>query len=364
MKFKILPLILSLVMIFACGCGSDGGDSTPSVPQDKILDVYFIAGQSNAAGCSDFYRKDCVTLNLSPEYAAKADLYKAGFDNVFYYGNAYDTYEGNAYIVDQMIPVKACMGVNNEYEIGAELGMAEYLNDLYSEPDQKALIIKYAVCAAGLIVDGVSFGEWSAPSFKNPNIRNQPDLFVRMIGTEENGYKDGIVYSALTKAVDEGFNVINFKGFYWSQGCAETGAATNLYDDALIALIKDFRAEINNLSIHISWEREAYFDGAEDMPFVISEIAPTQDGAKKRADGTSSNPLVNSIIEQQRSAASRVKRAKTLNTADYDIVNQVEKWSTSTNDGVSYCGDQWHYNADDMLEIGNKVAKMFVEDFE
>lgn len=361
MKIKFLPFILSsLLLVFAFGCNTNNGQQS----EDQTLDVYFIAGQSNAAGCSDFYRKDGVTLNLSQEYASKADMYKAGFDNILYFGNAYDTVETNAYIVDELTPVKACMGVNEEYEFGAELGMAEYLSQQYEGTDKKALIIKYAVCGAGLITDSVAFGEWNAPGFNNPKLGNQPDLFARMVGTEEQEYRDGIVYAALQKAVEAGFNDINFKGFYWSQGCAEIYAATTYYDDALMALVEDFRSAIGIVSDVIAMETQAYFNSAEKLPFIISEIAPTQENAKKMPDGTSSNALINSIVEQQRFVADNLENVKTLPTADYDIVNQAGKWASSTDDGVSYCADQWHYNGDDMLTIGNKVAQMFSEDFD
>ena len=93
-------IVLSLLALLA-GCNSTPVTTTaPTVKDPTEIDVYFIAGQSNAAGASDFYREDKTTLNLSKPFADKVDLYKNGFDNVFYYGNAYDTYEANAYIVE------------------------------------------------------------------------------------------------------------------------------------------------------------------------------------------------------------------------------------------------------------------------
>ena len=52
-----------------------------------------------------------------------------------------------------------------------------------------------------------------------------------------------------------------------------------------------------------------------------------------------------------------MKNVTTLPTTDYDIIDQKSKWQSSTNDGVSYCADPWHYNGDDMLEIGNLVGE-------
>ena len=94
------------------------------------------------------------------------------------------------------------------------------------------------------------------------------------------------------------------------------------------------------------------------MPFLISEIAPTQAGAKKNADGTSSRATLNQIIRLQREVAETYDNVYTLNTTDYDIVNQFDLWNSTQNPGVSYCNDQWHYNGDDMLEIGNEVGEL------
>ena len=358
---KKILLTLSLIT-FLVGCGDTSTSQMtekPSLPTE--VDIYFIAGQSNAAGCSDFYREDKTTLNLSEPFASKAEMYKEGFDNILYYGNAYDTYEANSYIVDAVTKVRACMGVNNEYEIGAELGMAEYLNDKYENSGKKAVIIKYAVCGSGLIVDSVAYGEWSAPSFPNSHLKNQVNLYEKMVGKKSNDYTDGIIYKALNNIKEKGFEEINFKGFFWAQGCAETGAHTDYYDDALIALINDFRKDIDKVAIKAAEDTGLLVGEATDLPFIISEVAPTQDNSKKNADGTSKNQYVQNIINQERLASEELDNCVTLNTADYDIINQRDKWASSTYDGVSYCADQWHYNADDMITIGNKVGQMFHE---
>ena len=351
-------IVLSLLALLA-GCNSTPVTTTaPTVKDPTEIDVYFIAGQSNAAGASDFYREDKTTLNLSKPFADKVDLYKNGFDNVFYYGNAYDTYEANAYIVEDLINVKACMGVNNEYEIGAELGMAEYLNDKYEGTNKRAVIIKYAVCGSGLICDSVAYGEWSTPSFPNSKLKNQVNLYEKMVGTKGGEYADGIIYNALSNIASHGYEEINFKGFFWAQGEAETGAHTDYYDDALMAFVGDLRRDIDKVAVKAAEDHDLIVGETSDLPFVIAEVAPTQDGSKKNADGTASNQYVQNIINQERAACEQLKNCVPLCTADFDIVNQNAKWKSSENDGISYCADQWHYNGDDMITIGNQVGDL------
>ena len=93
---KYLSFILSILIIFSAmpflgaiaGENVSKASATETQPQQKVADIYFIAGQSNASGCSDFYRNDKTTLNLSDEYAVKADTYINGFENVLYYGSS------------------------------------------------------------------------------------------------------------------------------------------------------------------------------------------------------------------------------------------------------------------------------------
>jgi hypothetical protein len=46
-----------------------------------------------------------------------------------------------------------------------------------------------------------------------------------------------------------------------------------------------------------------------------------------------------------------------LDSYDFDIIKQYDKFCSSVYDGVSYCEDEWHYNGDDMIKIGNLVGK-------
>ena len=344
----------------ASSSSSSSSSSSAVTPVDeKAIDVYFIAGQSNAAGCSDFYRNDKKTLNLSEKYAKKAQKYIDGFDSVYYYGYSYGTSKTGTIVSDDIVPVKVGYGVTKGREIGAELGMAEYLAERYEGTDRKALIIKYAACSSGILSNtNCDFAEWSAPSYPNPNIGTQENLFDNMCGTEASNYSDGVIYQALNKARAKGFNKFNYKGFYWSQGEGDLGK-TN-YGEAFTALMGDFRTSIDNVSTSL---KETYselsFTNANTVPFLISEICATFSTATRNEDNTSSNVNINSIVDNQRNVAKNDVNTETLTTYMYDIVENSSGVASSTADGISYCGDKWHYNGDDMIEIGNRVASVF-----
>ena len=110
----------------------------------KEATVIFLAGQSNAAGCShDEYLKK----NLSSEQYAK---YEEGFDNVYINYFVSGTNESGGFTT--------CRARQGEFGtcFGPELGLAEALNELY--PDKTFFIIKYAW-------GGTSLDEyWHAPS--------------------------------------------------------------------------------------------------------------------------------------------------------------------------------------------------------
>lgn len=353
MNKKIISLS---ILVLLCGCGSTSSISHTK-PETKEIDVYFIAGQSNAAGCSDFYRADLKTLNLSKRYADKADAYLNGFDNVFYFGYATEVNKSMNTKFTKLTPVKACMGVTKTHDFGAELGMAEYMNQHYANSDKKTVIIKYAVCASALLGQSSAFGEWSAPSYPNPSLGKDLNLYENMIGTQKGNYEDGMLFDALLAIEEAGFNKVNYKGFYWSQG--ESDAGRTNYGSALKALINDFRSDIDKVSSSYKQCSEFFdYESSSTMPFLISEIAPTQSGAKLNADGTSTDQGVNIVVNQQRLVASQMNNVSTLPTAEYEIVNRNDMWNSSINDGISYCADQWHYNGDDMLTIGNEVGNI------
>ena len=132
------------------------------------IDVYFIAGQSNASGYTNY---GSGTHSSGPTYVGMSDSnikpeHTSGYPNILYYGNAM-RHDSKAGIIVNNIntTVKKGLGAWGGC-IGAELGMAEELSSYYNTTTgKKAIIIKYGVGSASLDGgSGASWGNWCPPS--------------------------------------------------------------------------------------------------------------------------------------------------------------------------------------------------------
>lgn len=295
-----------------------------AAPADKEIDVYFIAGQSNAAGCS---HNDTIT--------APSNAYAEGYSNVLYLGCAMSNQSETGMIVSTLTPAKLGMGINSSH-FGAEVGMAEYLSQYYNTNSGKyAVIIKYAVPSASL--DGTKsaqWGSWLAPSLESQGysvFAGGVNFYSRLLDTVE---------SSIATLRSAGYTTLNYKGLYWSQGESEAMDINRAkdYSKLLGALVDDFRQDLYEIT-----------GNQQDLklPFLISEICPTINENTMLADGSSSSPAINTVVSQQRLVAASKENVKTLDTTVYTIKN-----------GSYGCRDVWHYGGDAMIDIGNRVAQI------
>ncbi|MBO7187206.1 MAG: hypothetical protein J6V68_02260 [Clostridia bacterium] len=378
---KIITLLL--ITMISCMTLAFSGFSTHKssvVSADTVtdgVDVYFIAGQSNAAGYSDFYRNDLQTLNLSGEWLAKAKtgIYTNGFQNVLYFGHALDggnVNGGNR--VETLTPVKAGLGGVAVREIGAELGMAEYFSKHYGagteNPNKKVVIIKYAVGASSLVgrIDNEgrsNWGAWLTPSYASQSkytiTGSGQNLYENFIGKPSDNYTSGLVYRALNAIKNAGYNNVNLKGLYWSQGEAEcTNEDKHDHEPALRALIKDVRTDLGTISSKFMANNSSTnISGASDLDFIISEIATTFAGGTRAFDGYSNWYNMRAVVQGQEAVANSTENTYFLPTDNYTMVDGSANMDNKTENGVSYCGDKYHYSGSDMLEIGNEVGRTF-----
>jgi len=126
------------------------------------------------------------------------------------------------------------------------------------------------------------------------------------------------------------------------------------YGEYLTALINDFRSDLGKISTTLKNEKSVTVSDSSKLPFIISECAPTFNRAIL-LDGKSSKEGIREVINQERAVASSVKNVKTIDTTEYEIKSD----PYFSDDVASYCYDQWHYNADDMIEIGIKGGEFF-----
>lgn len=306
----------------------------------KDLDLFMITGQSNGSGYS----------RISPEFRTDHPKYVNGFSNVLYSGYACSgTGAANPYRWGTLIPVPTTTGFgrNADY-IGAELGLAEMLSNVYNaETGRTAAILKYA--------DGGTFlsdnaggssarqGNWTSPSYLAEHGASSGLL-------SGNLYRNFIILAEQTIAYyrAHGYNV-NASGMFWMQGEAERNYYSKipalgneaavasptveqvnaLYTNLFKALVNDTRKDIGNiLGSNIS-----------TMPVIAGSIS--------EAFGTIQSENQTHFVEMQ---------AKMVSETEHTYLLPYTRYLTTGTDS----GDTAHYSADDMVFAGNHLGAMFL----
>lgn len=291
--------------------------------KDKgVIDIYLIAGQSNAAGSS-----------------TKGNL-KGVFKNVWFTGevdrNRRTGSASLAYVSDKGVrfskTVKAGLGVSTNH-IGPEYGMAEVLNDYYS--DNPVLIFKSAAGGTALqnTTTGLSdtFGNWYPRSLwngKEVDPENSP-MGVQYYNFVKN-FK--AVYE---KLVADGYTP-KVRGMVWMQGEDDLGAH-GTYKRLIKTFITDMREDIAS----ITGDEEAL-----EMPFIIGKIATTF--------AQYNNPNVPAFNKMQDEVAASMTNVYTIETSDLIIVDK---------DGKVLGTDQWHFSTKDAETLGIRFAEKLLEHY-
>ena len=233
MKKRLICLLLILTMTFslaACdfifpvgpgpddGPGTDGGDPDGNKPgpdggeeeitgSEKIINVYLIAGQSNAVGYG---------MDTGKVIANSDERFTNGFENVLYYGKQ-ERWNGGM-LDEGFQPLTIGMGVAADRS-GAEIGIASAIAD----NGGMNAIIKCAWGATHLYPDtgydiSLKQGTWTSPSYiekhgidldKTPMVGNMYRRFEEkhiqrahdeeeLISAMENAGFDAKAYSFLT----------------------------------------------------------------------------------------------------------------------------------------------------------------------
>lgn len=291
-KRKIIVSLLLLCLAFSLiSCGNGKEPTTqPSIPgtgpggenmtqaSENIINVYLIAGQSNAVG----YGQDIggVIANSDPRFLN-------GFENVLYYGSQ-ERWNG-AYPNSIFKPVKLGMGVASDRS-GAEIGIAASLAD----NGQMNAIIKCAQGATHIYPDSqydvsLNYGTWTSPTYiKN----NHVDLSQNpLIGHMYNRFADTVA-TGLQLLIEDGYTPV-IKGVWWMQGEAEmfTLEMASAYRELFETLILDTRAMLS----------EATGYDCSNVPFICglpkwntkNSPAPTYQGMVRNAMTTVAGEMNN-----------------------------------------------------------------------
>ena len=214
----------------------DGGGNTEVIEMnEKIINVYLIAGQSNAVG-----------YGMDDDYSIASSDQRVidGYDNVLYYG-AQERWDNEKLNVEFQ-PVKFGMGAYID-RCGAELGIAKAIAD----NEGMNAIIKCAWGSTHIfpdMIDAISYeqGTWTPPTYiKNHNFDLRANELVgRMYRWWQETVSEGIKL-----LIDDGYTPV-IKGLWWMQGCAEMYSAEQsaAYEELLKTLIVDMRNEISNIT--------------------------------------------------------------------------------------------------------------------
>lgn len=294
------------------------------------IDVYLIAGQSNAAGYTPINGLFKSYTYGESVNQPKVDEYQNGYDNIYYYGatKINDIAKGN---MDMDI---VRMGNGNAASfMGPELGFAEYSSPILASQNQRAALVKYAIGGTGFAnstSDTVStFGNWLSPTSL---VEEESEL------VEKSGllYKNllEVTKSSLIDLVNRGFRPV-VKGLMWFQGCADAGSKTisENYAHHLTNLINDLRKDVAAIETELSLDK-GYLH-------VV---------AGKINDNLTKCEYEGIVREQTQLVSETLDGVRIIDTKGMIVPD------------VNDNNDPWHFSSKDMLKIGNMFGQALMEE--
>lgn len=302
-KWKMLAALLITLCV--------GGAITVNTEAAKpTIDIYLIAGQSNAAGTTRVYEKEMAALD---------SRYIDGFENIFYTGSAANP-NATPYELD-IQNVKVGCGISANY-MGPEVGMAESLSKYYnSETGKYAGFIKYAEGATSLLYTG---RDWVSPSYKKTLTGELKDT----TGYHYNEFIDE-VKQRMQEYKNAGYEPV-IKGMFWMQG-EQNRTNTSEYTKAFKYFVSDIRNDLSKIT----------GQKLQNMPVMVGEISRTfQSGTVTEIE------LNNKFITAQRNLPQSVSDCYIIPSAEYDM---------NSKEGI-VGSDNAHWNYEDCLTIGNLVG--------
>ncbi len=309
------------------GVGDSDGSDEPI--ENVPLDIWILAGQSNAAGYSQISQKVNGQDYDYREYLRLQDMRTASGFDVKYYGTA--DVRADAQMPEIQILDKVGLGLGKAPDfIGPELGMAKALAD--GNTGRQSAIVKYA-CGGTWLGDvagetgttNSEYGGWSSPSI------------VKASGVTPHAYS-GLMYSRLLATVENAVNAfeakgydVSVKGFVWMQGEADAADAkwADVYEQNLTLFIGDLRNAVASITGD---------EAVKTRPFIIGKINSTG------TYGTDVNE------EKIRTAQDNVAAADPTVYAVESIDLMI------FNGGTCVGSDAWHFNAGDMFTLGQRFG--------
>ena len=328
---------------FALDGYTDFNTLTGAEAANKKVDIYIIAGQSNASG----------STSLGSGLPSERD--DGIYPHVHYYNyrsNPDGSFPNN--LVEDYRPVTEGMGYDSAH-VGPELAMAQYLEEKYKNTDREAIIFKYA--AGGTSVLGYlkaigPKGEINASKYWSHWTSNTPKYGTWYPG--ENGIEfdssenraTGFLYRGFMSTFDRMYTDLLNKGFSkdninlvslsWLQGESDNSKPDE-YAVQFSKLITDFR---NCFYEHTGNEKD------KTLPVVVNEISSSFASAEEAT--VKKNVAFN---QMQRAQVGVIENYSVIPTAGF-MLNRIVDGETTP------CGtDNSHYKYSDIITVGTMLAK-------
>lgn len=313
--------------------------------ENETIDIYLIAGQSNAVGFSSIKSMKALQEQI-PELA------EGGFANVHYSGSS--RYGGIPVSCNEKEwgKTKAGFGATGRY-IGPELGMAKSLSQYYNpETGRHAGIIKFAHGGSSIL--DISTGEnatgnWVSPSYAAYLNTSYADddvtggyyrLFLAQVKKNIYQIKE---YSGHTK--------VNIVGLYWMQGETDL-TQRKKYEVSFNYFVQDLRKDLAEIMLEFTGGESDC--GAGDMPILIGSISEGFAVANSLTVQRVNLPF----IELQKTLAETIENCYFVDNSQFLIT----KFNPETKKVEILGSDQYHWNQDDMIQIGWNVGEIFLQD--
>ncbi len=309
------------------GVGTEGDDEKePTKDMTKVLDLYLVAGQSNAAGSTKISSKEEI-FEFAPEL-------KYGFSNVLYSGTV--PTPGAPRVVSWK---KTTYGLGRTSEhMGPEAGMAKALSAYYNkETGRTAGIVKYAL-------GGTSIRNWSSANWVPPSYQSQlpASSVTEATGALYRGFLEQVEKS-VSDATKLGYTSVRICGLYWMQGCADR-AEPDLYQEIFFCFARDVRKDVSEIMKRYTNSEDDC--GASNMPIILGTISQSY-----HLENANSEQVNTKFIAMQKGFDELIRNCYVVDNSGF----KVTEWKNGQM--VILGSDMYHWKQADALVIGENVGK-------
>ena len=316
-KFCLILLVLITFVLIPTEIIADASDDS-----NNPIDIYLIAGQSNAVGNTD---ADVEALKKVDE------RFESGFNDILYYGYTDVEVGGSAPSDLTLVSTKLGLGLRSTSHVymGPEVGMAHYLSQ--NKEGQKFGIIKYASGSSSIYDDIESKNNSRKGNWYSPGVASALGVEPKDAKISGNCYRVflDVVRSGLEAYRKQGYTP-RIKGLAWIQGESESGSEnySGKYSILLQALINDMRKDLSDITKEDLSELHVV---VSKIPASYQQIAQYTDIVRTHQDTVAANDAF-------------------VTTVDNDFLLP----------GALNRTDDHHYYYTDMLKLGQNLMKEFL----